>query len=243
MTVPDGRFLGGLALATGLVASTIVASRALVRIQGNEAIQVTGSAKRRIRSDLVVWTARVSARAPDLAAAYRALAAGVPKVAAYVEGKGIPATEVALSSVSTRALHPRDREGREMEEVVSGYEMTRTIEVRSRDVDRVTRVSREATELIEQGIALESDPPEYHYTKLGDLKVQMLAEAARDARTRAEQIASSTGARIGALRSARMGVIQINPADSTEVSNEGNNDTSSLEKDILTVVAGTFALR
>ncbi len=95
---------------------------------------------------------------------------------------------------------------------------------------------------MEQGVELESDAPEYIYTKLGDLKIQMLAEAARDSRVRAEQIASSTGAKIGPLRSARMGVIQINPADSTEVSNEGNNDTTSEEKDILTVVASTFAL-
>ena len=40
-----------------------------------------------------------------------------------------------------------------------------------------------------------------------------------------------------------MGVIQINPADSTDVSGEGNNDTSSLEKDIISVVHATYALQ
>lgn len=238
----DGRFLAAIALAAGLVVSTVVVARALVRIKSDETIQVTGSAKRRIRSDLIVWDATVNARGADLATAYHQLAAGVPKVTAYLIKKGIPKAEMQVGPVVTTALHPHDKQGQAIEDTITGYSLAQTIEVRSKNVDRVAEVSREATELINDGVAIDSDEPEYHYTKLGDLKIQMLAEAAKDARVRAEQIAGSTGAHIGALRSARMGVIQINPADSTEVSNEGNNDTSSLDKDIITVVGATFAL-
>jgi hypothetical protein len=72
----------------------------------------------------------------------------------------------------------------------------------------------------------------------------MLAEASKDARTRAENIvASAGGAEIGKLRSADMGVINVNPANSTEGSWDGNNDTSSLEKDIITIVHATFELK
>lgn len=239
----DGRFLGAIALACGLVVSTVVGARAMVRIKSDETIQVTGSAKRRIRSDLIVWDATVSARGADLATAYHQLAASVPKVTAYLAKKGIPQAEVVVDSVVTTALHPHDKQGQAIEDVITGYSLAQTIEVRSRDVDRVAKVAREATDLINDGVAIESDSPEYHYTKLGDLKIEMLAAAAKDARVRAEQVASSTGAHIGPLRSARMGVIQINPADSTEVSNEGNNDTTSLDKDIITVVGATFALQ
>ena len=70
----------------------------------------------------------------------------------------------------------------------------------------------------------------------------MLHEAAKDTRVRAQQIADATGARLGPLRSARMGVMQINPADSTETSSEGNNDTSSLDKDVIAVVTSNFQL-
>ncbi len=85
-------------------------------------------------------------------------------------------------------------------------------------------------------------PPEYHYTKIAELKKEMLAEAAKDAKQRAEQIASSTGSSIGTVRSARMGVMQITPADSNDVSDSGMNDTSSLEKDITAVVNVSFAV-
>lgn len=238
----DARFGGAVALGAGLVLSTWIAVHALERIKSDNTIQVTGSAKRRIRSDLIVWRAHVAVSGPDLKAAYRTLAAGVPRVTGYLQKKGIPKEQLVVSAVSTRPLHPRDSQGAPNEDVVTGYALTQSIEVRSLDIDRVSALSRQATELIEEGIPLESDPPEFHYTKLAELKLQMLAEAARDSRLRAEEIARATGAHIGVLRQARMGVIQINPADSTEVSGEGNNDTSALDKDIMSVIASTFAL-
>lgn len=240
--IRDARFGGALALALGLVLSTWLAVRGLERMKSDNTIQVTGSAKRRIRSDLIVWRAHVAVSGPDLKAAYRTLATNVPRVTGYLQKKGIPKEQLVVSAVTTRSLHPRDGQGAPVEDVVSGYALSQTIEVRSRDMDRVSALSREATELIDEGIPLQSDPPEFHYTKVAELKLQMLAEAARDSRRRAEEIASATGARIGMLRQARMGVIQINPADSTEVSGEGNNDTSALDKDIISVIASTFAL-
>ena len=69
----------------------------------------------------------------------------------------------------------------------------------------------------------------------------MLAAAAKDARARAENILRSAGnAAIGKLLVADMGIININPANSTETSEEGNNDTSSLDKDIITIVHAEF---
>jgi uncharacterized protein len=70
-----------------------------------------------------------------------------------------------------------------------------------------------------------------------------MAEATKDARARAEQIAAQGGRTIKQLRSARMGVVQINPRYSAATSWEGNNDTSSLEKTMITTVNATFALR
>jgi hypothetical protein len=84
--------------------------------------------------------------------------------------------------------------------------------------------------------------PEYLYTKIQEAKVEMLAAAARDAKLRAEQIAEATESEIGAVRAARMGVLQITPAYSVEVSDYGINDTSSLEKDITAVVSMEFEI-
>ncbi len=53
-------------------------------------------------------------------------------------------------------------------------------------------IAREATELINQDILIESNAPQYYYTQLGDLKIEMLGESAKDAKTRAEKIAERT---------------------------------------------------
>jgi uncharacterized protein len=238
-----GRLQLGVALAAGLVFATFIGTRALVRIKSDDqTIGVTGSAKRRIRSDLVIWSASLSYKGDTIQHAYRALAAATPRVVAYLGEKGVKPGEIVVHSVETKPVFARDGEGRTHEETVTGYTMTQEIEVRSSDVDRVTSISNQATELIDQGILLESARPEYHYTKLGELKIQMLHEAAKDTRVRAEQIALATGARLGPLRSAHMGVMQINPADSTETSSEGNNDTSALDKDVIAVVTSNFQL-
>jgi len=96
---------------------------------------------------------------------------------------------------------------------------------------------------MEQGISITSSTPSYYYTRLGELKIEMLAGAAKDARTRAENmIRSAGGASIQSLRSADMGIININPANSTETSAQGNNNATSFEKDIITIVHVTYEL-
>jgi hypothetical protein len=232
----SGTFLGGVALAVGLVIASAIGGWAFVKgKRGDQSITVTGSARKRIKSDLVIWRGGVSYQAPVLADAYRSLSESVPRVKSYLVGKGIPENQITISSISSQTLHSKTADGEESPGI-SGYSLRQELEVRSNDVDKIAQIARQATELINQGILIESQAPEYHYTKLGDLKIEMLAEAAKDAKTRAEQIAKSTGSSIGSVRSARMGVLQITPADSSEVSDSGMNDTSSLDKDITAVV-------
>ena len=238
----SGVFAAGLALAIGLVLGSAIFSWGFMRSKkGDQTITVTGSARKRIRSDLVIWKAGVSYQSTVLSDAYRALAESVPRVKAYMLSKGIAENQITISSISSQTLHAKSNDGEDTGQI-TGYSLKQELEVRSNDVDKIAKIAREATELINQGILLESMPPEYHYTKLGDLKIEMLADAAKDAQLRAKKIAESTGSSIGSVRSARMGVLQITPADSNEVSGEGMNDTSALEKDITAVVNISFAV-
>jgi len=235
-------FNAGLALAIGLVVSSMVLGWSYTHgKKGDEAVTVTGSARKRIKSNLVVWSAGFSSQAPQLSEAYRQLTENVPRIKQYLISKGIAENQMTISSISSTTLHGRDAEGNESSEI-TGYSLRQQVEVRSDDVYRIEQIAREATELIDQGILLESSPPQYSYTQLGDLKIEMLGEAAKDAKTRAEQIAASTGNKIGTLRSAKMGVMQITAADSTDVSDSGISDTSSIDKDMTAVVNISFAV-
>ena len=209
--------------------------------KGDEAITVTGSAKRRITSDLVVWSAGISAQSPALADSYKQLADSMPRIKQYLLSKGVPEDQMTVSSITSTTIKRRDADGNETSEV-TGYSLSQRVEVRSNDVAKISQIAREATELINQGILIESSAPQYYYTKIGDLKVEMLGEAAKDAKDRAAKIASSTGNSIGSVRSAKMGVMQITAADSTDVSDYGVYDTSTIEKDMTAVVSVSFAV-
>src|SRR5215203_1992035 len=189
----SGSFMAAVVLAVGLVVATIIGGWFFVKgKRGDQSITVTGSARKRIKSDLVIWTSAISYQAPVLSEAYRSLAEAVPRVKAYLVSKGIAENQMTVSSISSQTLHGTNSDGGETSEI-TGYSLRQEIAVRSEEVDKIGQIAREATELINQGILIESMAPEYLFTGLGDLKIEMLAEAAKDAKRRAEQIASSTG--------------------------------------------------
>src|SRR5581483_12003535 len=85
-------------------------------------------------------------------------------------------------------------------------------------MQRVPWASRAITSLIKVGVEIDSGAPSFLYTKLSELKINMLAEATKDATSRAEQIVGNARGRLGKLVEARMGVIQINPKGSVVAS-------------------------
>jgi hypothetical protein len=244
------REVGLVALAVAFTASTAIAAGTWKSVRGKPAqrqIRITGSAKKRITSDLIEWSATVDAKAPDRTAAYKELRGGVDRAVAFLQKQGIRPEEIRPQSASFKQEFETQYIGvgpnRIEKRVPIGYATTETITVRSTDVARIEKASREITSLLEQGVSITSNDPLYYYTRLGELKLEMLAAAGRDARSRADNILRSTGGgSIGKLLGADMGIININPANSTQTSEQGNNDTTSLEKDIITIVHADYEL-
>jgi len=233
----------GFVLAVSNVLCVAILAWAFLRVKGEDkVINVTGSARKQIASDLVVWKGKILVNDKDLVQGYNALQSATERTTTYLRGHGVPDAQVVVSAVTTARNMTKDAKGNPTDQV-SSYDLTRTVTVTSADVNAIGKVAAESTELIKEGVMLESDPPQYHYTKLADLKIEMLAEATKDATTRARQIADNSGAKLGAVRDARMGVMQINPVHSTSVSDSGNNDITSLEKEITAVVSAKFELK
>ena len=117
-------------------------------------------------------------------------------------------------------------------EVFKGYVLTQSIRVESTDVEKIEKISREASDLLDQGIQISTNDVSYYYTKLADLKIEMLANATKDARNRAETIAKNAGANLGGLKTANMGVFQITAPNSSneDYSWGGTFNTSSKQK-------------
>lgn len=239
----QGLFLLGLTLALGLVVSSYIGARSIVRVKlANQTVRVKGFAERRITSDWAVWRGSFSARAAALVDAYGTLKADLDRVLAFLEQTGVEKEQVELSSVEITVNYRKTEKGVATSEV-EGYVLEQSIEVSAADVPLVARLSRESASLIKEGVEFRARAPEYFYMRLDELKIDMLGEATRDARRRAEQIATNSGAKVGAVRSATQGVFQITPVYSTRVSDYGINDTSSIEKSIKAVVTVEYSVR
>ncbi len=215
-------------------------------------LAVTGSARKAIVSDLVTWSGTIRAKDPDLVKAYDALNASAEKVKAFLTASGIPESEITVSAISTARRFKQKviaaATGTTPATVVTTeevemYTLTQTISISSSEMTKVPAVSRTVTSLIKNGVEIDSEAPSYLYTKLSELKINMLAEATRDATLRAEQIVNNANGRLGKLVEARMGVMQINPKGVTDTSPEGVNDTSSYEKEITAIVSARFEVR
>jgi uncharacterized protein len=234
-------FAGMAALSVALVISSFIGASAIRKLKPpTDALSVTGSAKRPITSDYIIWRVSISSQQPTPQAAYQELKTRTERVQKYLQEKQVPNDVVKLSSIDTSTI-PEVINGRETGKTLA-YRLNQRFEIRSNDVDRISKLSQQSTELINEGIPLVSEPPEYLYTQLAKLRIEMVAEATKDAKERAEAIARSTGSKIGSVQSAQTGVFQITSRNSTEVSNSGIYDTSSVEKDITAVVSVKFAM-
>jgi uncharacterized protein len=234
--------LAGFFLAAGIVLAALTVAGAWTRIAETQVVNVTGSARKNVRSDLVIWRASFASEDASLLGAHEKLAADLGKVERFLRSRGV--TEFGVAPVQFREITARakDDDGETVQRRV-GFRLVQRIEVSSSEVEAVPRLGTESSALLGEGVALVSDGLEFVYTKAGEAKVEMMAEATRDARLRAEQIATQGNRALHELRAARMGVVQINPLHSGSTSWEGNNDRSSLEKTITATVAATFSLK
>lgn len=233
----------GVALTVGLIVAAGVVSNAVLQVKReNQALEVKGFAERSIESDFASWEGSFTTRAPQLTDAYVSLEASRAAVVGFLKSQAVSPSTYELMPISMNALYAQTPEGVPTNQI-EGYALTQSVNVSSPDIDLLGRLSQEAAALVKAGVEFSSYHPQYFYTRLGELKLEMLAEATADARQRAEILASESGGEIGPLLSARQGVFQITAAHSTEVSDYGHNDTSSREKSIKAVVTVRFAVK
>jgi len=160
-------------------------------------------------------------------------------VRAFFREQGVEPAELTLQPVAAYGPGGYTPDG----DKVIGYRLERDFEIRSARVTAIAHVAEQSSTLLTEGVPLAVDPPQYVYTKLPAIRPKLLAEATRDAQERAKVLVTASSARLGSLRSVDVGVFQVTAPNSTDVSDKGDYDTSTLRKDVTAVVNVTFALR
>ena len=180
-------------------------------------IDVTGGVTQDFTSDIIVAEATFKTKNIELKNAYKKLEDDRKLISDYLDDNNVPMDDVVFSSINIQKQYEYkwDDDGTKYEEF-SGYLLKQSIKIESNEVLKIEGLSRDITTLIDQGIEIQSKAPYYFYSKLADLKIDMIAAATKDASERAMQIANNANSRLGDLIQAKMGVFQITAKNSTE---------------------------
>lgn len=216
-----------------IVASVVLGNAYLNRNRVVGSISVTGLGKTDFTSDLIVWEGVFSKTNTELEKAYADLEKNKKIVSEYLKSKGVADEAIVFSAVETNQSRKNiySVNGNYMGDEFIGYILSQTVKIESKEVEKIENVSREITELLNQGVQLYSYLPRYYYTNLEDLKIELVSAATENARSRAEKIAGNSKSTLGSLTSAKMGIFQITGQHSDEdYSWGGAFNTSSKEK-------------
>lgn len=234
------QYINTIIIASSVViAAFLIAGAYIGKAKAHDSISVTGLGEENFSSDLIVWKASFSTKGNDLKQASNDLKNKREKIKSYLLAKGVNVSELIFSSVNIQKLYSNtyDNYGNIQSSYFSGYSLTQDVRIESKEVDKIEKISREITELINQDIELESFAPDYYYTKLAVLKLKMIENATKDAKERASKIAENTGSFLGGLKNASMGVIQITAKNSAEDYSWGGsfNTSSKLKTASITI--------
>ncbi len=232
--------LAGLFLAAGLVFSAMLGTAAWVKIKNSQFITVKGSARKNIESDLAVWRGSFVVEAETLLDAQHKIQANRVVVEKFLGDAGVTNFAFAPINIEEMRAVQKSSDGWTQQRT-SGYRLSQAVRVESSEVDRIEHL--DSTPLVEQGVLFTTDPPQFIYTSVGEAKIELLAEAVKDARARAGQIATQGGRGLAQLHDADQGIFQITARHSNDTSGEGMNDTTSRQKTITAVVTATFLLK
>ncbi|GMQ30198.1 SIMPL domain-containing protein [Algoriphagus confluentis] len=216
-----------------VIAAFVLGNAVINRNRPQGTVNVTGLGEQNFTSDLIVWEGNFTRESRDLQSAYSSLEKDRNAVTQYLKSKGIPEDQLVFNAVSTNPLYEQNysNDGRYLGQTFTGYQLSQTLVIESKEVEKVEKISREVTELLNQGITFYSQSPRYYYTQLESLKLEMVAKATEDGRIRAERIAENSKAKLGDLITANMGVFQITGQNSGEdYSWGGAFNTSSKNK-------------
>lgn len=181
-------------------------------------ISVTGLGTQNFDSDLIVWRASFSRSAYTLSEANNAIKNDIEAVKDFLKKNGIKDSEIAFSSLKINRNYKQlyNNEGNATGSVFDGYNLFQEVVIESKNLQSVEKATTLIGDLIEKGIEFTADEPDYYYTKLSDLKLELLKNATTDALKRAETVAENANSKIGNLKEAEMGVFQITGQNTNE---------------------------
>jgi hypothetical protein len=198
--------------------------------------EAKGLAERRVKADKAIWTinfSNVGKKRDDIPKLYDISEKNQDDIVSILKEIGFSGEEIKLGILDYTYQEFRDEHQILVDQ---NHLLTGSISIETEKVELVDQARSKVNRLITKGINIENNAPAYIFTKLNDIKPDMLKEATTNARIAANEFAENAGVKVGGIRSARQGSFYIRDAG------EEYGDTSKIEKDVRVVTNITFYL-
>lgn len=231
-------------LSTSIIASTFLATNAFYKVKNlDNILSVTGSTRYKVTSDTVKWSSNISrsVKVSNLKSGYEQISKDLNNVVSFLKNNGVKETDIKTYTVSLEKDWSYNQNVLPDEQI---YVLRQTVEVNSTDVDLIEKLSKDTEKISNINALFAVGNVEYYYSKLPELRVNLLSDAIKDAKTRAEKIAESNNQKVGSLKSASMGsVLVLAPNSNIDNTDWGAYDTFSKDKEIMVTVKSSFLLK
>lgn len=220
--------------------SLIVSTKMVASNIAKDVISVTGSTYEIVKSDSGSLRFEIVAKKPTKQEAYSLIQSQIKLVEEYLKNKGIK--NIEMKTINGYYTYKRDFNGA-YTNIPEAYNLSQPFAISSENVELIKEISNDITSLINKGVDVNVFSASYGYSKLPELKVTLLEKASMDAKNRASSMLKPTHNSVGKIQSVKMGIYQITPVDSNDVSDMGINDTSSIDKKVTAVANVSFKIK
>lgn len=233
-----------LGLLVIVIVGTSILAGGLVKFKKLEQsrLSVTGYAETMVKADIAEWRMTPESFNSSKPEAFASLNADVAKLKGLLVADGIATEQIKEGSLQVVDVFKKNFNGYDTDERL-GYRLSRTLTVRTEKIDVIQALVKKVEDLVGNGMNVNLEAPQYLYSKLDDLKLELIAKATKNAKQRASTMTRETGDGIGTMLNASSGVFQITTPNSTDVSDYGTYDTTTVDKKVTSVVNMTFSIQ
>jgi hypothetical protein len=231
--------VSAVVLAVGIAAGGYLAGDGFLKAKlGDRYVTVKGVSEKDVTADLTVWQIPISASSSSVTTAQAKIDGDLGRIRAFLAKYDITDAEIAIGGPQVQDLLARGYSG-DRSPNDPRFVVTQALLVQTTKIASVIRASQAVGDLVKEGVVVEwSTGPAYIFTKLNDVKPAMIAEATREARKAAQQFASDSDSKVGAIRQASQGVFSI----IARTAGENTPESSQPEKTVRVVSTVQFYL-
>ncbi len=206
----------GLFICIGLSALGWLLGNAALKFKAFErTVTAKGLSEHEYPADMVIWPIQFNVAGNDLTALYNALESNALAIKDFLIKNDIPSDEITFSSpaiTDKSALNYGTASSPDFR-----YSAFQAVTVYSKNVEKVRKLMSSLSELGKKGIAFTGNnyeaQTEYLFTRLNEVKPQMIEEATRKAREAAQKFAADSNSRLGKIKTASQGQFSIKSRD------------------------------